>query len=317
MAEIPYIDETKTSTDFEQIHHYTNLSNLDDILKSGGLLATDYEKTNDKTEMVALGQSVFDIYKDDIKKQIFDFIENNGLYVKDSDAFEEAMNLDMKKTCESIIKASPSKPYIACFSKHYRPHHSENGLLTMWRSYTHGNGIALSFNTRAIVDLTEAFQKQFNSSFAYIDHVMYGLENSEMNKRIDAFSYLPNLISDCMCLTLIEGAKLPDKAKQSLLPFLILSCCTKHPDFEDEREIRLIIGDNLTKKEGKEPQKRINGRILFPCIDALEEIIVGPNENIEKNINTVNSLLEKYSLSRVRVKPSATPFRDIGSLSNS
>lgn len=310
MSTIPWINEEKIARKYKLLHHYTCIENLDPILESGGLLAKDYRETNDSKEMGTLDQKIYELCSPHAERHLIEYMDKMNLEFTQS--FSSYLNIikeDIGIFYKTTISSIPNKPHLICFCGHSKPHHRSNGLLTMWRSYGGKTGIALGFDTRKMIDSTEVLIRERKHWYMYFDEVGYGPDATQTIDRLNDFPELPELYTKTIIQTLAEN---PDFNKkyygENLFKFFIINAAAKHEDFEDERETRLIIGESVDDKLNID--LRVNGRILFPCLDALKEVIIGPHPNQFELKKRVEETLRTRNLQeQVTVRNSRTPFR--------
>jgi|CXWL01.1.fsa_nt_gi hypothetical protein len=181
---LPWIDEAAIARAYPMIFHYTQERNIEPILRSGGLFATDYRQTNDPDELHAL------------RNPLATLMAQNALpllrYAKALGRFSppESMDLDQVAREEAtrfhdiLVRALPSSPHLTCFSGHSYEHHRQNGLLTMWRLYGHGEGIALGFDTAKLIEMTGGLMQSCAADGIHMDQVLYGSDDAALMKRV-------------------------------------------------------------------------------------------------------------------------------------
>jgi hypothetical protein len=159
MAKLPFIDETLLAQTYPVIFHYTCEKNLDSILRTGGLYATNFQHTNDPEELRATRNALVAAMVQAVVP-LMRFARDVGtLKGLTDDRLLEVAQHDAAKFFDVGIRSIPTPPHIACFAAHIREHHKENGLLTLWRLYGQQDGIALGFDTTKLVKITEAIMQ--------------------------------------------------------------------------------------------------------------------------------------------------------------
>ncbi|WP_304075606.1 DUF2971 domain-containing protein [Maricaulis maris] len=315
MEPLPWIDEAKLVEAHPQLFHYTSFEALKLILGSGSLAARPFTKTNDAVEGRALREAIVQAMHDRGLKDIRGiFAEHNAEFIGTDEEFIEVCRQDAENCFDAIISANPSQPYLTCFSTHREQHHIENGLLTMWRVYgDNGHGVALGFDAEKLREITEQTQKYRAVDIIYLDEVGYGAASALVSKRMREFPSMTDLYMKAIAAVCCENKQVFLNAGADLMRFLILNLACKHPDFEDEREVRLVTMEALPDNvHGREPLKRLgDGRLLIKCLDALNEVIVGPSGRQDQQINRVVRLLGAYGRSEVEVRGTSTPFRQL------
>ena len=85
----------------------------------------------------------------------------------------------------------------------------------------------------------------------------------------------------------------------------------KHPSYSYEKEVRLMS----TISDKDEIKHRFKNNLIIPYIekyfpkDALKEIIVGPNNDMERTIYSLEKYLKHIGFEHVKVTPSKVPYR--------
>lgn len=309
---LPWIDEAALATTHPFLFHYTQAQHLDSILASGGLIATKYDLTNDNSEMRHLRNPLVSILVERATPIILAEIAKSDMEIIGPEAdFVEVVANDAKKFFDILIRTIPGGPHLTCFSAHQDAHHHENGLLTMWRLYGGaGSGLALGFDTAKLVEITSQIQANNQIDLIFLEQVRYGDHDPETQRRLDDFPGLPNLYAKAALAILENRGEFPPSAHDDLLKFVVLNVCSKHPDFQDEREVRLVTTQATPESQGnRTPLGRVNDRLIIPCMDALTEVIVGPSDDQPSLIETVKNALHHHDLGSVIVRASNTPFR--------
>lgn len=314
-ARLPWIDEKQLAKSIPQLFHYTRATNLGSILKSGGLFATSYEHTNDAAELRALRAPFVDVVREAALRLVLECRDAGAFKVQMSDADAQSIVCtDAGTFHDTTIRALPSPPHITCFSFHDRPHHAESGLLSLWRFYGgDGEGVALGFDTAKLADLTEDILRSWALDFIYLDQVLYGIEDPTLQTRLKDASGLPLMYLDFL-RHVIEDRVLEYEAKDrqhELRQLIVLACSAKHPDFTDEREVRLVLSSSLKGYErGRQRMTQIAGKhVLVPLLDALTHVIVGPSRDQERLTKQVRTELNDAGFAHIQMSVSKTPFR--------
>ena len=218
---------------------------------------------------------------------------------------------DAKSCFNALIKGMPSEPEIACFSYHEKPNHIENGLLTQWRLYGgKGSGVALGFNARKIIDISNDSIKTLGVDTMFLDQVAYGAEMGQSADRLNEFGELPEIYARSVLAVLLDRRGIFEDLRDELMKFFVLCASTKHPDFADEREIRLVVSPAIDETlADRKRLSKVGKRSLNPILPALTEILVGPSHDQDKIAFQVERLIHTYERSDIQIKRSNTPFR--------
>jgi hypothetical protein len=311
--DLPWIDETALAEKHPRIYHYTNKAKLSLILETGGLVATRYSDTNDTQECRALRKIMSDTMFDAGHVKIRELIARlGGDFSGSDDDFIKVFQDDARRCHDALLNSMPSTPFLTCFSAHEEAHHRDHGLLTMWRLYGgKGDGVALGFNTEKLRQLTIDIQKKNAVDTIFLDRVAYGSQDAQVVERLESFNGLADLFVASVLAVLSEQENCLRGRGADMMKFLMLCVTTKHQDFEDEREIRLTVFEAIPETIGdRQPLRRIGSRLLIHCVDALEEVIIGPSDDQDRVMRDVAEWLRIRELGDVEVRMSGTPFRN-------
>lgn len=310
--QLPWIDEDALAVEHPRIYHYTIASRLEPILASGGLLATHYDQTNDRDEMRALRDTLVIRMAEVALERTRARLSRGDIHVDlPEEQFEAIIGGDAHTFFDIMVRVMPSAPHITCFSAHDRPHHQENGLLTMWRLYGgEGQGVALGFDTAKLVAATYRIRDSLAIDTIYLDRVGYGEDDPEIRRRLDDSPEIPALFSTFL-IALMEGrTEIPETELGDLFKFLTLCASVKRADFEDEREIRLITAQALPHTvNGRDSPSLTGSRILLPFLEALDEVLIGPSNVQEALYQRTQHALAHADMKHVGVRKSHTSFR--------
>ena len=306
---LPWLDEDDLARKHPQIFHYTNFLNLNSILSSGGLFGTPYTETNDREEFRTakgiLAPAIAKYAQDFLKKKHPSLIEKILHAGEDP---ENIINSDADTFIESALITNPYRPFLTCFSFHDEPHHKENGILAMWRSYCSENGgIALGFETKKISAKSYVLGKEAKLSMMYLDGAIYGHQTEILQSRLADAAGLIEMYAEFLDSQI--NHKEPKLDPKELIRLIILSACVKHADFTDEREIRLVI-NRVDDTKDKRPNLPMRGsKIVVPIADCLSHILIGPTNDPDAIEAAVQHNLRKFDRTDVTVSHSRTPYR--------
>lgn len=312
METIPWIDEDRIAAVHETLFHYTDVQTLKLIFESGGLLSNPFSQTNDSSEFRALESVMVDLMAEGGLERIPTLFKQYGLsFSGSSDEFARICFEDAKSCFNALIKGMPSEPEIACFSYHEKPNHIENGLLTQWRLYGgKGSGVALGFSARGIIDISNVAIKTLGVDTMFLDQVAYGAEAGQSADRLSEFGELPEIYARSVLAVLLDRRGIFENLSDELTKFFVLCATTKHLDFADEREIRLVVSPAIDETlADRKRLSRIGKRSLNPILPALTEILIGPSHDQDKKVSQVEKLIQTYDRNDIQIKRSNTPFR--------
>lgn len=261
------------------IYHYTNIPALfNGILSENDicLWATNAQYMNDPQE-ICFGHKL-------VSYTILD---------KESDN-------EFEKTKNEFIKNS----FITSFSY-------KNDFLPMWSMYgENGAGISLGFNSELLTNANQILLNCVYFSKTNHDEIVEYLMKVE-----------EPMLSSIFNLKKIKTQNLPKKEKfeilknssHDLLFYVLYNIVTivaaKNSAYSYEEEVRLM---NLNPTNIK---FRKQENIIVPYIeqhfpkDALQEIIIGPTNNMEQSESSLRTYLDNLGYKHVTIKRSEVPYR--------
>lgn len=175
----------------------------------------------------------------------------------------------------------------------------QKDFLPMWGLYgSNGSGIMLSFNTEKLL-----------KKYGYlIMPCIY--QDSEYDK--NAFKKLMNLDFK----GIIDELNNEELFYPIVLVSLLFISILKDNSYEYEDEVRIVgLGNKYFDMYSKEEFRVANGNKIIPYTkvyfpkDFLEEVIVGPNQDAEKNCETIKKYLASIGLEHVNVIISTVPYK--------
>jgi hypothetical protein len=162
-----------------------------------------------------------------------------------------------------------------------------------------------------LIALTEDIQKSVAINGIYLERVLYGLQDASLTTRILESSDVIQKFAETLISMLQDRRELKGVTAETLGRFVALICCAKHPDFRDEREVRLVVQEALVGLENGRPraEQPAAERIVVKYLDALEEVMIGPSENQEHIVTKVRGVLDEAGFTHVRLTTSQIKFR--------
>ena len=268
------------------IYHYLSSNSLLGVVESKRFWATSIHYLNDFYEYNYAIDLVHDILHHDISPRT---------------EVERGLIQSIIKHLDSIRTHTV---YVSCFSE-------EKDLLSQWRAYCPPEGgYCVGFNTEHIRSIAE------KSNFTLIRCVYDVVQQRQY-------------ITDIILETLNSYDPTSDNEAFNnefstswyfISMLMVLIPVFKHPAFHEEKEWRLV-SPLLTSKQL--PIKyRSNKAILVPYVEAeisddsgvlnIEEVIVGPNKDINLASSSINSFSESIEHLNVgRVTLSGVPYRSM------
>ncbi len=286
-----------------KIYHYTNLEACESILKSNILRATHYTHLNDTTELVFSRH----------------FLEESLRNAKRKHECYPKKFLDM------IYKKFLPVSYVTSFCGHFQDtYESENGLLSMWRGYGNGNGVAIVFNKENLEERLTREMKAKKATFmsdlveyTHKNEAPFLIKNEELHKYFETiqrwfewFCELDESKDKGMTDKYLE--KNSQEIGGALLNLLFR---IKHKGFKEEIEYRLGV---FNFPERFPPKDKHYIEINFDLKSTIENIIIGPGRDREKSgrdlISSIKSLFNESKLAKDFVKYSETPYLPLHNL---
>ncbi len=212
-------------------------------------------------------------------------------------------------------------PYVVSFCSHDNDdsYARKNGLLSMWRGYASGEGVAIVFRTRALAQLLKLEIKSFGYSAMHFGDVVYDGDEtafaSEFGSFIDVFKE--------KLVKFLTGDE-QDLGQEYLGKFIDLASRYKHRAFAEEREVRIVavpvsermleFVDPKTSSMVKTRQRQVRNGARFIDLFGfgssnplpIERIIIGPSRDQTLTKMKITKILKgRYS---IPIELSETPF---------
>lgn len=256
------------------IYHYTDINGLLGVIVTGKIWATHISRLNDSSEY------------------------HHGINVA-ADCVRNAMPASSKPLVEKILSEFQKiETYVASYS-------TKHDLLSQWRSYSGGKvGYCLGLATDGIATLDDS--TPLLEAVIYKDSLAQQVI-SRMVGRVD--EYLQNNQFGEVEVGFLIGMVGSTLAN--------LACTIKHPTFEEENEYRQFYQPGTTSLQLE--TKFRNGRFgLTPYVEVpfieegrlpLRSITIGPCQEAELEMHTVNTLLGRHLYENVEILVSEIPLR--------
>lgn len=285
------------------LYHYTNLQGLTGIISNQNIWASHCRYLNDVSEF----------------EHAFNFIKDiaSGIYIED-----DYLSVFAFKVGQAIERMYKQDSYITSFS-------GKVDSLSQWRGYgSPGQGICIGFNQKIIKQFCEENQyslekcsyfhsEQRKDIIAIINNCLnvfpkLGVSREAFNalNSQDMVAYssdLDDYISKGNGATEVkEALNCLCNSIQKYAPIM------KNTGFREESEWRIICNDPNENILFRDASSHLIPYIELPLIqysnDIISEIIVGPNPNMSRCVDSIHKLLVNNSLINVKVKRSEIPF---------
>jgi len=285
------------------LYHYTNLQGLLGIIENKNIWASHCEYLNDSSEF----------------QHAIDFARTFSSNIFMEDEYLGAFGFSLER---ALSKIDRDEVYVSSFSE-------KADLLSQWRGYCEPSmGICIGFKKEIIENFCESNkyilrkclydhveqEKLINSlvSRCLINCPQPVLSRTEYNQLEDKFQFehssnyseyitdgegkeRANLAFNSFCRAILEYA-----------PFM------KNNGFHEEAEWRIIYKNPKKDIKYRTVQSHLTPYVELPLLsfsnEAISEIIIGPNPNSSKCINSVKRLLLTNNLSKVNISSSKIPF---------
>jgi len=279
----------------ESINHYTDLKGLFGIIESGGFWLSDHRFLNDSEEFKN-GKN--------LASDILEALSNKKRH--------KEFSLILAEACKFLNSYEEQASYICSFSK-------DKDSLDQWRSYANdGKGISITFD-----NTMRSSSHFFIMPIMALSKVIYNdKEKSKIILRtIRKFKkeYLLDIEHENSIDIKEWGSQMSEYLAVEFMNF-------KHPAFESEKEVRLIVDTHylnhfkgvkyrvsedritpyLTSKDlYNDVFKKDNGNFLLP----IKEIHVGPTANQEMAIRSITEYMRSKGYKEVKILKSSVPYR--------
>lgn len=244
---------------------------------------------------------------------------SNVLYMNDPNEiqfglsyFEKLFDNDIKNDFNTYAEKC-SNYFLTSFS-------SQKDYLPMWNIYAHNaTGIALGFNSNVIkgnkngefLSCLYGYEKLRSILEKYFSNEKELKENTSDNNNKELVIGIIIIILFFILLQYSKDKSFIDDVNAKLLPILRLIVSLKDPSYSYEQEVRLL---SVSEKD-EDLRFYFKNNYFIPYInhyfpkEALEEIIVGPNNDMERTIYSIKTYLKHIGFEHVKVIPSNVPYR--------
>jgi len=326
------MSKEKCSDKHDTLYHYTTMDGFRGIMKTQTLWATHYQHLNDTSELARLTPVLTDLLVPTVKrftKELRAKVSNRVKVIIRKHGSRDAFARHEARTMSNLFyegaftpiqgnKHPLFEPFITSFCTHLDDEYtSKHGLLSMWRSYGLGGGVALVMDTAKLENYLFREAENFGYSDLSLSDVIYEGDSKGFFLEFGAFIKLAKE-------KMYEHFTVSDIDYDDFLP-LYLSCVSrfKHQAFKEEREVRIVAMpwtklsvEGLPGEDKKfKPELTCNGNVrrlaLFDGEKAkaqlpIKNIIVGPHREQEKRFEEIKRATKH--LPDVEVTRSETPY---------
>jgi hypothetical protein len=325
--------EPKVSEEYRKLYHYTTWEGLLGILQTQTLWATHGRFLNDYSELVLFRDKFIDsivpivekAYRVSIEKNksVQEVIDQEGGLVQVARNYAAAF-------VDAAYKATGEAIYIVSFcGEDKNDYVNRNGLLSQWRGYGIGGGIALVLDTKKLEEIMQKEAERYSYDAAIAD-VIYSDDDEKFNMELSSsLTDFANFFKECINNARLKKKKAPD-SKKAFPAFINCISRYKHHSFKEENEVRIVCALlykneeylRLAKKEGftlkpeKERKFRTKNGKLIPYIELfnstdivlpIERIIVGPHKEKDSRASALRVMLRNMN---IEITVSDIPYVD-------
>ena len=230
----------------ESVFHYTNKAGLEGVLKSQALHATHYKYLNDTSEMVQLKPRLEELIRPSIEKTILELLKNGvraEQIVNKLGGLKPAAQSEAKTVADVLYRISFGgngrgryfQPYVASFCSHRGDYEAKNGLLSQWRVYAAGDGFAIVFDTKALLEFLRRDADEFAyNTFQFGDVINDGDAEGFAREFSELIEHIQRVYPE------IFYRQEPD-LRPLFGQFVSAASRFKHRGFSEECEVRVVL----------------------------------------------------------------------------
>lgn len=212
---------------------------------------------------------------------------------------------------QSDVMDACSEYFITSFSQ-------DGDNLPMWNMYAaNAAGIALRFDKEIIKDDYWLKCIYYDATIqSNIEEILGKFENVETDNKEEDDEYgkyrdLAIFVLILIFILMLRDEEFSKKIMSEYIPIIMFAFSLKHPSYSYEKEVRLMS----TISDKDEIKHRFKSNLIIPYLEkyfpkkALKEIIVGPNNDMERTIYSLEKYLKHIGFEHVKVTPSKVPYR--------
>lgn len=289
----------------ESVFHYTSAAGLLGILNARQIWLSDIDFLNDAQEMKYAARALADEFEKLVLEQFGDApahpegsMLHRGLLSTLGELYarfglQPAQELQARFGGPIQRRSGPWEgfPFVASFC-------TDGDLLSMWRGYANGDGFAIEFDTQALLDAVAGNVEGYDLTEREVESLQ--TNNFSLRSEFVPIAYGAEQLGDTVESAVAEMAAsrndhvgvAADNRLYRLGPVL---ASTKHPAFQEEKEIRFMVfpeGDLSPR-----PLLRAGAGHLVPYLTvefphaAIRSIRVGPAAQRERSRDALSRFL--------------------------
>lgn len=322
----------KTSEVYEELYHYTTWDGLLGILRTQTLWATHYRFLNDYSEIVLFRDKLVSLILPHVKAAYEKVLKQSPPHIVqriNQEGLKHVIQHDAEVIVDAQYRATGDEIYVLSFcGQHKNPYVNSNGLLSQWRGYGTGGGLAVVLNTQKLEEILEMEAKRFVYSAMHLSDLIYSDDEDRLQEEL---SEDLSIIADDVG-QLLNPKRLSEKEKMGTLNgyLAFVNCVSryKHCGFNEENEVRVValptvlnqayLQQAKTKGITLLPEKKRHFRdksgqlvpyiVLFDSDDIelpIERILVGPHKDKEARATALRVMLRN---TKIEITCSDIPF---------
>jgi hypothetical protein len=320
------------SDEYKKLYHYTTWDGLIGILKTQSLWATHYKFLNDYTELSLFKKELVEYITPAVRKQFEALVKDREDIKRAIDKhgrIEYVVQHDAKSIVNAAYSATGEEIYIFSFcGEDESDYVNRNGLLSQWRGYGLGGGIALVFNTEKLEEILRLEAERYSYDSGFFADVIYSDDKAKLKRELsDSLKEISAYVTE-MLLNIRMNRMEPPDATNAFPSFIKCISRYKHQAFKEENEVRIIClptnvdeeylrvskEKNVSPKPEKERKFRLKKGTLVPYIDLfdsaditlpIERVIIGPHSDKELRAAFLRTMFRK---SKIEVTVSEIPY---------
>jgi hypothetical protein len=311
----------KVSEVYRNLYHYTTWEGLLGILKSRSLWATHYRFLNDFTEIILFRERLITLMLPFVSQAYYRLLKDSPHVQQKIDrkgGLRQVVHHDTEALVNAQYHAIGDEIYIVSFcGDHKNPYINRNGLLSQWRGYGAGGGVALVFNTEKLEEILSLEVDRHHYSALVFADLVYSDDDDRLRKEM---SQDLTILADDVA-SIFDHQKTPTENTELKGYYSFANCISryKHHSFREENEVRVAAFPTVLDKEIMEmaredgaelkPEKERKFRAkeggLIPYIDLfeslemelpIERVIVGPHKEKESRAAALRIMLKKTGI---------------------
>jgi len=326
-------DDKIVSDEFSELFHYTNVSAFENIYNTRKLWATHYLDLNDTSEFsrfrLKVQQFIFPKIRDIFDRQMHlstdfatDVNSHGGIDAVVGEEVEDVLSVVHNRT---FGKEMYKETFVISFCAHTQPDEAKDGLLSQWRGYSEGGGVAIVFDTSKLEKMLRLEHDKYQiNNISTLSTVIYDHPSSGpiiKDKFKSVFTNFPDILKERYPESGPPDLPTLQNCFEAMHDDLLFgSIRVKHNAFHEKNEIRLVVPittiDSFSyDSDDSRPLKKIRYKQKGNCeVQYIElfghmplpikRVIVGPSRIQNLNFQKINELTDPS----IEVVKSDIPF---------